>query len=181
MATKTLRHGHNITAILSDQPPTAIIAKMNHRGPSQQIWAFTCSECRWEAHHDPGKSSCPAAAPRWQEWSQVHRDPASSHSAAASVSGTPGNNRCNIKLFVFSGNLVCQSLNHHILVVFFHHYKTSAEMSAPVCVYVCSTTMSPPQLLLYMSFKTEYLDSYAMTFPRGKNIQPRHRPPQHSV
>lgn len=72
---------------------------MDHIGPSHQIQAFTCSECRWEAHHDPGKCACPAAAPGWQEWSQVLRDLASSHSAAVSVSGTPGNNRC--KLFVF--------------------------------------------------------------------------------
>lgn len=67
---------------------------------------FTCSEYRWESHHDPGKSACPAAAPGWQEWSPVLRDPASSHSAAASVSETPGNNRCNIDCLFFSGNLV---------------------------------------------------------------------------
>ncbi len=66
----------------------------NPNSRSQQIQVFTCSEYRWECHHDPGKSACPAAAPGWQEWSQVLRDPASSHSAAASVSETPGNNRC---------------------------------------------------------------------------------------
>lgn len=67
--------------------------------------AFTCSEYRWESHHDPGKSACPAAAPGWQEWSRVLRDLASSHNAAVSVSETPENNRCN-GLFVYSGNLV---------------------------------------------------------------------------
>lgn len=68
--------------------------------------AFTCSEYRWESRHDPGKSAYPAAAPGWQEWSPVLRDPASSHSAAASVSETPGNNRCNIDCLFFSSNLV---------------------------------------------------------------------------